>query len=494
MNLINNFNILIIFPEIILLSLIAFLLIVDLLVGEKRSVLTYYFSLVILLIVLLAQIYIGNHCTNNFQAFNGMIINDAIANFTKIIFYIVVFIILIYTKNYNQNRQIFNGEFYLIILFALLGMDLMVSANHLLILYLGLELMSLSLYSVIALRKKDYFSNEAALKYFVLGSLASGFLLYGISLLYGATGTLYIEKILSLSTQENFNKYLVAFACIFILVGISFKFGVAPFHMWLPDVYQGSTLSITMFIASIPKLAILVFAYRVLISGLAVDFLNWSKMLQILAVLSLFIGNFTAIIQTNIKRMLGFSTISNMGFVMLALSVSANKLVLSSTEINYSGIYSAYYYIIAYIIMSLATFGILIYVSNEHKDCENITDLAGLNQKNSWYALIMLLAMFSMAGIPPLMGFNAKLYVIISLLKQNYIFLPIYAVIMSLIGAFYYLRVVKVMYFDDPQFDNKLDTYSITLVGKILLSINGILLLIFGIFPDYILRMVNNFF
>lgn len=492
MNLINNLNIFVIIPEIILLSLIILLLVVDLFVTDKRKFITYYFSLIILVIVFLTQIYIGNKFSN-LQAFNGMIINDSIANFSKLILYIVAFIIFIYSKNYNINRQIFNGEFYLIILFSLLGMNLMISANHLLILYLGLELMSLSLYSVIALRKKDYYSHEAALKYFVLGSLASGFILYGISIIYGVTGTLYIEEILYTSLQKNFNSYLVVFSLIFILVGIAFKLGASPFHMWLPDVYQGSAISISSFIASVPKLAIFMFSYRILLGGLVVEFYYWSKMLQIIAILSLFIGNLTAIAQTNIKRMLGFSTISHMGFVLLALS--ANKLdIFSSSENNYSGIYAGYYYVISYIIMSLSAFGILIKFSNKSLDCENIIDLSGLNKKNSWYAFLMLLSMFSMAGIPPLMGFNAKFYVINSLVNQGNTWISVYAVIMSLIGAFYYLRVVKVMYFDDPLQSDVVYSNSMDFFGKLLLSINALILLLFGIFPNFLLKIINNFF
>ena len=417
-----------------------------------------------------------------------MYIADGMSQLSKMVMYASLFALFVYSKPYNQAREIFKGEYYTLSLFALLGMSVMASSGHFLVAYVGLELLSLSLYAMIALRRDSAHAAEAALKYFVLGALASGLLLYGISMVYGATGSLDFATVLANAYNGDANPWLLKLGVVFIVVAIAFKFGAVPFHMWVPDVYEGAPTSAAALVGTLPKIAAVVFAFRILVmalgnqAGLQAQS-GWMQMLAILAVASLLIGNLAAIMQTNIKRMLAYSTISHMGFILLAFMAGA------------LGFSAALYYAVAYIVMGLVGFGVLMLLSDEEHECEEISDLAGLNQRNAWYAFLMLLTMFSMAGIPPLMGFFAKLYVIQALLGGGHLVLAIFAVVMSLIGAFYYLRVVKVMYFDPAQNTAPIGGCP---GAKALLSVNALLLLLWGVMPktvlDWCVQALQNTF
>jgi NADH-quinone oxidoreductase subunit N len=383
--------------------------------------------------------------------------------------------VLVYARAYNSARGLFRGEFFTLALFATLGMMVMISANHLLTLYLGLELLSLSLYAMVALQRDSVRATEAAMKYFVLGSLASGVLLYGMSMLYGATGTLEITELAQLSTEGVRAQLVLVFGLVFIVAGLGFKLGAVPFHMWLPDVYQGAPTAVTLFIGSAPKFAAFAIVMRLLAQGLGAEMLvdEWRHMLAVMAILSLVIGNLTAIMQTNLKRMLAYSTISHMGFLLLG--------VLSGTIDGYG---AGMFYVVVYVLMTLGAFGIILLLARSGFEAENLDDYKGLNQRNPWYAFLMLLLMFSMAGIPPTVGFYAKLSVLQAVVHIGMWWIAVIAVIFSLIGAFYYLRIVKLMYFDEP-----VDAAPVTASGDVraLLSANGLAVLVLGIAPQPLL-------
>ncbi|MBR7002898.1 MAG: NADH-quinone oxidoreductase subunit NuoN [Neisseriaceae bacterium] len=476
-------------PEIFLLCLLGVVLIVDLFLKDSQRYVTHALTQLGLIITCGLQMYAYSHGSHHEEAFGGMFINDGIAQFAKIVLYAVIFLLLAYSRRYLQDRQLFKGEYYTLTLFAVLGMCVMISAQHFILLYIGLELLSLSLYALIAMRSNDTFASEAALKYFVLGSLASGMLLYGMSMVYGGTGgQLGLKEVLTALYMNEANPVLIKLGLVFMVVGIAFKFGAVPFHMWVPDVYQGSPTAVTALVASAPKIAATVFAFRILIEGMGVNLADWSGMLTILAVASLLVGNLAAIMQSNIKRMLAYSTVSHMGFVLLAF-VGNEFTGTGSGSLN--GVSAAFFYALTYAIMSLVAFGILLALSAKGKECENISDLAGLNRKHPWYAFLMLLAMFSMAGIPPLMGFAAKFYVVVALLEQKLVPLAVFAMIMSLIGAFYYLRVVKTMYFDELPEDGGANE-NLGFAAYALLSINALILLVLGIVPAQVMEICNT--
>jgi NADH-quinone oxidoreductase subunit N len=385
----------------------------------------------------------------------------------------IVAVVFVFARRYLEDRKLFIGEFYTLMLFSTLGMLLLVSAGNLVMVYLGLELFALSSYALVAINRDSGMASEAAMKYFVLGALASGLLLYGLSMIYGATGTLDLAQIRQVGgvgvNGLAQHPTLFAFGLVFVVVGIGFKFGVAPFHMWLPDVYEGSPTAVTIFIGSAPKLAAFGMAYRLLDGGLGTLAPHWSQMLAALAALSLILGNVVAIAQTNIKRMLAYSTISHMGFLLLGL--------LNATPAGYA---AAMFYAICYAIMTTAAFGVILLLSRAGFEAEMIDDFKGLNQRNPWYAFIMLLAMFSLAGVPPLWGFFAKLLVLKSAIDAGFLWLAMIAIVMAVIGCFYYLRVVKVMYFDAPA-DKSALALPQDLPLRWLLSINGIALIVLGV-------------
>ncbi|MDF0605530.1 NADH-quinone oxidoreductase subunit NuoN [Neisseriaceae bacterium TC5R-5] len=463
-------------PEIFLTGALLVVLMLDLFIPDDKRGITYGLTLLTLVGAAVAQVM--TFTSHPVVTFSGMFVSDPLSSIVKLVMYGVTAIVLVYGRQYTMDRQFFKGEYFSLALFAVLGMNLMVSATHFLTLYMGLELLSLALYALIALQRESARATEAAMKYFVLGALASGLLLYGISMIYGATGSLELATISKAISGQSANGVLLVFGLVFIIAGLCFKLGAVPFHMWVPDVYHGSPTSITLMLGAAPKLAAFVFMLRILAQGLEGLLPHWQAMLLIVAVLSMAIGNITAIAQTNIKRMLAYSTISHMGFLLLG--------VLAGTQLGYS---SALFYAMVYVLMSLVGFGVLLALSRAGFECEKLDDLKGLNGRNSWYALLMLLTMFSMAGIPPLAGFYAKFAVIKAIVDIGMIKLAVFAVLMSVIGAFYYLRVVKAMYFDDVQ-----DNSPIVLRAdmKLVLSLNALALLVIGLLPERLLELCIN--
>lgn len=470
-----DLNLLPALPELFLLGAVSLILILDLFIKDEQRYLTYGLSL--LTIIGCAALQLWTYQPYGQMAFSNMFVADPLSSLVKLCMYLATFLVLVYTRQYIAGHGMFRGEYFTLTLFALLGMNVMASGTHLLTLYVGLEILSLALYALIAMQRDSVLATEAAMKYFVLGALASGLLLYGMSMLYGATGSLYLSEISqSIRFSGDAHGVLIALGIVFIVCGLAFKLGAVPFHMWVPDVYQGAPLAVTLMIGAAPKLAAFVFIYRILVQGLGGVSADWSMMLAILAVLSLAIGNITAIAQTNIRRMLAYSTISHMGFLLLGF-------VAVNSPAGYS---AAAFYTVVYTLMSLAGFGVILALSRAGFECESLDDLKGLNSRNSWYALLMLLVMFSMAGIPPLLGFYAKLAIIQVLVEQQLVWLAVYAVLMSLIGAFYYLRVVKFMYMDEAHDKTPLPVRPDMLA---LLSINVLALLVIGILPDRLLEL-----
>ena len=464
-------------PEIVLLCALFGVLLADLWTSDENRYITHYLSIGSMLAAAFTQIAVWTG--QPAQAFNGFYLVDGVSQLAKLTVYLGTAALFVYAKPYNQAQKMFKGEYYTLAMFAATGMSVMISSAHFLTAYIGLELLSLSLYAMIALRRDSVQASEAALKYFVLGALASGILLYGISMVYGASGSLHFAAVAQAAADGHVNGWLLKLGILFIVAAIAFKFGAVPFHMWVPDVYQGAPTSVAAFVGSMPKIAATVFAFRILVEGFALQKGDWQLVFAALGALSLLVGNLAAIMQTNIKRMFAFSTVSHMGFILLAFLGSV------------IGVEAAIYYAVAYILMSLAGFGVLMVVSREGKECENIADLAGLNQRNAWYAFVMLLVLFSMAGIPPLMGFYAKFAVLKALVAAQYswaIWLAVFAVVMSLIGAFYYLRVVRTMYFDEKTDDAPLSDSALL---KGVLSVNALLLLVWGILPDSLTEWIR---
>lgn len=466
-------------PEIFMALMTIIILLVDAF-STKKSVIT-----VLTLLTLVGSFVLQIHVSspNTELTFNNMFILDSLATGTKLFTYVLSFVAVIYVKRYIIDKSINQGEFYAILLFAILGMMVMISADNMIVLYVGLELLSLALYGLIALQRDNVKATESAMKFFILGALASGILLYGISFIYGATGGhLQLEFIVRsmLASQSQEVNPLLAFGLAFVVAGLVFKLGLVPFHMWIPDVYEGSPLAVTTMIGSLTKIAAVVFMIRFLVGGLVLLSMYWTVMLLVLAVLSLFFGNIIAIAQTNIKRMLGYSTISHMGFVALGFIV-----------LSVDGITSTLFYVVTYSITALATFGILTVLSKDDFEFETIDDLKGLSNSHPVYAFLLMLTMFSMAGIPPLVGFYAKFKILAALVNTGLTWVAVFAVIMSLIGAFYYIRVVKAMYFDEKVKD--IQVANICVGTKVLLFINTLLLLVIGIFPSYLIEYCQKF-
>jgi NADH-quinone oxidoreductase subunit N len=475
-------------PELALLVAACLLLVGDLFVPDARRNITYVATLAILAVVgAISWLFLSAGIVT--YAFGGMYVTDPMASLLKFVAIIAVALVLVYAQSYARDRGIWKGELFSLALFALLGIMLMISANNLLVIYLGLELQALSLYALVALRRDHATSSEAAMKYFVLGALASGFLLYGMSMLYGATGTLDINELADrIATGHVVSRLSLVFGTVFIVAGIAFKFGAVPFHMWVPDVYQGAPTPVTMLIGSAPKLAVFAIGFRMLVEGLLPIAADWQRMLILLAVASLVIGNLTAIAQSNLKRMLAYSTIAQMGFVLLAMLSG----VVGGNAMSAVGAYSAaMFYLITYALTTLGTFGIVLLLAHRGFEAEEISDLRGLGRRSPWYAFVMLLLMFSLAGIPPTVGFYAKLVVLQALLGDRLLWLAVVAVLLSLVGAFYYLRVVKVMYFDEPPVGAPAPIAA-TSDMRVALSINGALVLVLGLLPQYLLRLCTE--
>ncbi len=417
--------------------------------------------------------------------FSNMYVADLMSGVLKLLVYISVAAMLIYSRGYLADRALDKGEFYLLVLFATLGMMVMISANHFLTIYLGLELLSLSLYSLVALDRDSGRATEAAMKYFVLGAMASGLLLYGMSMIYGATGTLEINGVAQTISHGVANQTVLTFGLVFLVSGIAFKLGVVPFHMWIPDVYHGAPTAITLFIGSAPKLAAFAMAMRLLVFGLFELAEQWQTMLMLLAVLSIAVGNLAAIAQKNLKRMLAYSTISHMGYMLLGL---VSGVAGGDRQFALNAYSSSMYYTISYVMMSLGAFGMILLLSRAGHEAENLEDFKGLNQRSPWFAAVMGSLMFSMAGVPFFIGFFAKFSVLLAVIATGQVWLAVVAVLFSLIGAFYYLRVVKLMYFDAP---NDVAPIKAGLDMRLLLSANGLAVALFGLFPQLLMGLCN---
>ena len=472
------------YAEIFLVVMASVILIADLVIPGRDRGITYGLSLLTLLgcaVLTVAAVQgTGGEVT---YTFGNMFVSDYMGNLLKILTYIAVAACLVYSRGYLSDRDLLSGEFFVLTLFAMLGMMVMISANHFLTLYLGLELLSLCLYAMVALNRDSAGSTEAAMKYFVLGALASGLLLYGMSMIYGATGSLDISAVAKALEGGRPAKTVLVFGLVFVVAGLGFKLGVAPFHMWIPDVYHGAPTAVTLFIGSAPKLAAFAMAMRLLVNGLLALAVDWQQMLVIMSVLSMAIGNLAALAQTNIKRMLAYSTISHMGFMLLGLLSG----VVNNNWLNAADAYgAAMFYAVVYVLMSLGAFGMVILLSRAGFEAENLSSFKGLNQRSPWFAFIMLLVMFSLAGIPPTAGFYAKLSVLQATIAAGQVWLAVVAVMFSLIGAFYYVRVVKLMYFDEAQDASPVHAH---LDMSVLLSANGLAVLLLGILPGPLMQL-----
>ncbi len=455
-------------PEMFVLGMAMFILLIDLFLKPSNRIAIFLLSQITLLGA--AFITVATHHPSVTYAFSGMFVDDAFADVIKLMIYLGSSLLLAYTRQYITLRGMFRGEFYALTLFSIAGMMIMVSGQHFLTLYMGLELLSLCLYALVALDRDNPKATEAAMKYFVLGALASGMLLYGMSMMYGATGSLNLSEVSSALLNGSQDRPVLVLGLVFIVAGLAFKLGAVPFQMWVPDVYEGSPTATTLLIGSVTKLAAFAFVIRLLTQGLFVLAVDWQGMLVIMAVMSIIVGNITAIAQTNLKRMFAYSTISHVGFLMYGLmSVSLN------------GYASAMLYIVAYMLMTLAGFGMILLLSRKGFEADKLDDLKGLNQRSPWFAFMMLITMFSMAGVPPTIGFYAKFAVLQAALQAGLLWLVVFAVLMAVIGAFYYLRIVKLMYFDEPKDRKAIDA---PIEMKLMLSLNAFGLLLLGLFPQ----------
>tara|TARA_Y100000389_G_C17415108_1_gene493225 strand:- start:94 stop:1527 length:1434 start_codon:yes stop_codon:yes gene_type:complete len=475
----NEVNYIAAAPEITLLGLICFVLIADLFIDDDNRIRTFWISLIALTITTL--VIIISATDGRTLTFNDSYVSDHLSKVLKLSAVIFVGIAFTYSRNYLRVHEIHKGEFYLLGLIGLLGMMIMISSNSMLIMYLGLETLSLSMYTLVAIDRNNVTSAESAMKYFILGAIASGCLLYGISWIYGVTGSLNFNEIsLNISSNPALNSLPLWFGLSFLIVGIGFKFGAVPFHMWLPDVYQGSRTPVTLYLATAPKFAAIALFLRFLVDGLGSLHDTWMTMIMVIAVLSLLVGNFVAIAQKNIKRMLGYSTIAQVGFILLAL--------LTGTEQGYS---VAIFYTLTYVLAASGAFGMIILLSRRGYEAENLSDFKGLNSRNPWFALMMLFLMFSMAGVPPFVGFFAKLNVINIVIDSGLISLAVLMVLASVVGAFYYLRIIWYMYFEENEDKTVLQA---SLDARLMLSLNALAVLAIGIAPGWLLTYCYSIF
>ena len=459
-------NFVLVLPEIFVLTMACVILLMDLYVKDKEQITLYLMTIATLLGAAILTISLADGTRE--VTFSGSFVMDPMGNVLKVFIYLVSAAVFIYSRRYLQQRDLYRSEYFVLGLFAVLGMMVMVSAHSLLTLYLGLELLSLALYAMVALQRDSVSSTEAAMKYFVLGALASGMLLYGMSLLYGVSGSLDIAE-LGAFVGGNTENVVLMLGVAFVVVGLAFKMGAVPFHMWVPDVYHGAPTSVTLFVGTAPKIAAFAMIMRLLVEGVGGLHDQWQDMLIMVAVLSIAVGNLIAIAQTNIKRMFAYSTISHVGFIFLG--------ILAGTENGYS---SAMFYVIVYALMSMGGFGMILLLSRKGFEADNLEDFKGLNERSPWFAAMMLILMFSMAGVPPTVGFYAKLSVLQSVVQVDLVWLAVFAVIFSVVGAFYYLRIIKLMYFDEPQDRAKIES---TLDMRVVLSANSLGMLLLGIYP-----------
>jgi len=456
-----------ILPEVFVLSMAMIVLMTDLFIKPSSRWIIFALSQ----LTLLGGAYLtSQHFNHETQfAFSNMFVRDGLADLLKMVSYIGTSLIFFYSRSYMKDRDLYRGEYFSLVLFALLGMMIMISSHNMLLVYMGLELLSLCLYSLTALDRDNQKATESAIKYFVLGALASGLLLYGMSMIYGATSSLDLSVIAAALLNHPMDHAILVLGLVFMVAGLAFKLGAVPFQMWVPDVYEGSPSSIAMLISSAPKLAAFAITVRLLGDGLQSMMVDWKQMMLIMAILSIGIGNITAIAQTNIKRMYAYSTISHIGFILFGL--------MSGTLNGYA---SSLFYVISYMFMTLASFAVLIMMSRKNFDCQTLEDFKGLNKRNSWYAFLMLITMLSMAGIPPTIGFYAKFMVLQAAFDAGFAGFVVYAVLMALVGMFYYIRIVKLMYFDEPKLKNNIEA---PIDMKWILSANALALLVIGLVP-----------
>jgi NADH-quinone oxidoreductase subunit N len=479
-----------VYPEIILLIMACVIALADLGVKSPRRTTTYLLTMLTMAVVAALQAaYATGGAT--VYGFGNMVVSDQMGNWLKCFATLAVMVTLVYGRPYAADREMLvrGGEMFSLSIFALLGMFVMISGNNFLVIYMGLELLTLSSYALVALRRDNATATEAAMKYFVLGALASGFLLYGMSMMYGATGSLDVNAVFKAINSGQIKHQVLVFGLVFIVAGLAFKLGVVPFHMWIPDVYQGAPTAVTLLIGGAPKLAAFAIFIRLLVEGMLPLAIDWQQMLMVLSVGSLLIGNLAAIAQTNLKRMLAFSTISQMGFVLLGLMSGVVNGNVHSAANAYS---SSMFYVITYVLTTLASFGVILLLARDGFESEEISDFAGLNERSPLYAAVMAICLFSLAGIPPMVGFYAKLSVLQALIASGqalHIGLAVFAVMMSLIGAFYYLRVIKVMYFDQPI---TASTVSAPFDVRAVLSVNGALVLVLGLVPGGLMSLCAN--
>jgi len=459
-------------PEIFILSMACIILVVDLFLSEKNRAATYMLSQATLVIAVL--ITIATFVDKPILTFSDTFVRDGIGDVLKIAIYIATFMVFLYAKDYLKDRGLFKGEFYALGLFAVLGMMILVSAHNLLTIYLGLELLSLSLYALVAMHRDSARASEAAMKYFVLGAIASGMLLYGMSMVYGITGSLDLA-VISQQAAGVQDQLVLVFGIVFLIIGVAFKLGAVPFHMWVPDVYEGAPTAVTLFLGSAPKLAAFAMLMRLLIDGLGSVIAQWQDILILLILMSLAVGNIVAIAQVNIKRMLAYSTISHIGFLMLG--------VMTGTQ---AGVSASMFYTITYTLMSLGSFGMIILLSRKGFEAEKLDDFKGLNERSPWSAFLMMILMFSMAGVPPFLGFWAKMSVLREVVAVDMVWLAAVSVVFSIIGAYYYLRVIKIMYFDKSE---TTEAIRCSVDMRVMISLNAILVLMIGLFPDALLSL-----
>lgn len=478
----SSMNWLAIYPEILLLGMTCVIALVDLFSNSPRRTLTYGLTLLTLAaIAALHLAYLKDGST--LYAMERMVVTDPMGHLLGFFATLAVGVTLVYARPYAGDRDMLKGELFTLSLFVLLGISVMVQANHFLVVYLGLELMTLSLYAMVALRRDNLNATEAAMKYFVLGALASGFLLYGLSMMYGATGSLEISEVFRAIGTGQINKQVLVFGIVFVVAGLAFKLGVVPFHMWVPDVYHGAPTPVTLMIAGAPKLAAFAITIRLLVEGMLGLAIDWQQMLMVLSVASMVIGNLAAIAQTNLKRMLAYSAIGQLGFMLLGLTPT---VVFGNTFSAANGYSSAMFYLVTYVVTTLASFGTIMVLARQGFECDEIDDLRGLNKRAPWLAGVMALVMFSLTGIPPTVGFYAKLAVLQSLVSTAatpYIVLAVISVLLSFVAAFYYLRVVKVMYFDEPTDTAPAIGEPVSLHVRAVLAINGAAVLVLGLLP-----------
>ena len=481
----NQMNWLAIAPEVVLLVMALVVAMVDLWVKHPRRTPTYLLAQASLAVVA-AMHLLRFDAGETFYAVQRMVVADPMGHLLAFFAALATMVSLAYARPYAAEREMLKGELITLAMLSLLGISVMVSANNFLVVYLGLELMSLSLYALVALRRDHAPATEAAMKYFVLGALASGFLLYGMSMMYGATGSLDIGEVFKAIASGRINQAVLVLGIVFIVAGLAFKLGAVPFHMWIPDVDQGAPTAVTLLIAGAPKLAAFAITIRLLVEGMSGLAQDWQQMLIVLSVASMALGNIAAIAQSNLKRMLAYSTIGQIGFMLLGLTPTVVSVNTLSAANGYS---SSMFYVLSYVFTTLGTFGIVMLLARAGHEAEQVDDLKGLAKRSPWYAAVMAIFMFSLAGIPPTVGFYAKLAVLQAIVSTNvslYIWLAIVAVLLSLVAAFYYLRVIKVMYFDEP-----VDAHPIASTGEVrtILSLNGAAILLFGILPGGLMAM-----